>query len=86
MAGKTDEQNRVASRNERQTVITGVACEKEKSAKRMRQFRFVHTNGIHRVGSQFENAVEYQCTTLEEDVAPVPAIVLHNVMRLGLDP
>ena len=35
---------------------------------------------------ELEYAVEYERTALEEDVAPVPAIVFHDVMRLGFDP
>lgn len=35
---------------------------------------------------ELEHAVEDQRTTLEENVAPVPAVVLYNVVSLGLDP
>lgn len=44
------------------------------------------TDGIHWVGRELEHAVERQATTLEEHVSPVPAIILDNMVRLGLDP
>ena len=46
----------------------------------------VLTDGIHGVGREFEDTVEHEGTALEEDIAPVPAIVLDDVVRLGLDP
>lgn len=33
-----------------------------------------------------EDAVEHERAALEEDVAPVPTVVLHNMVRLSLDP
>ena len=44
------------------------------------------TDGIHGVGREFEDAVEHEGTALEEDVAPVPAIVLDDVVSLCLNP
>ena len=35
---------------------------------------------------ELEHAVEDKRAALEEDVAPVPAIVLHDVVCLRLDP
>jgi hypothetical protein len=35
---------------------------------------------------EFKHAVEYECTALEKAVAPVPAIVFNDVVRLRLDP
>lgn len=36
--------------------------------------------------SQFEHAVEDERAALEEDVAPVPAIVLDDIVGFSLDP
>ena len=35
---------------------------------------------------ELEDAVKDERTTLKEDVAPVPAVVLHDVVCLRLDP
>ena len=35
---------------------------------------------------ELKHAVKYECATLEEAVAPVPAIVLDDVVGLGLNP
>jgi hypothetical protein len=35
---------------------------------------------------EFKHAIKNERATLEEAVAPVPAIVLNNVMRLRFDP
>ena len=35
---------------------------------------------------ELEDAVKDERTTLKEDVAPVPAVVLDHVVGLGLDP
>ena len=35
---------------------------------------------------KLKHAVKDKCAALEETVAPVPAIVLNDMMRLGLDP
>ena len=35
---------------------------------------------------ELKHAVKDKCTTLEEAVAPVPAIVLNDMVGLGLDP
>ncbi len=35
---------------------------------------------------ELEHAIENESAALEEDVAPVPAIVLYNIVSLGLDP
>jgi hypothetical protein len=44
------------------------------------------TDGIHRMRREFKHAIKDKRTTLEETVAPVPAIVLNNMVRLGFDP
>jgi len=38
------------------------------------------------VWRHLENAVKYEGTSFEEDVAPVPAVILDDMVRLGLDP
>ena len=38
------------------------------------------------MGSQFEDTIKDKGTTLEEAVAPIPPVVLHDMMRLGFDP
>ena len=35
---------------------------------------------------ELEHAVKDERTTLKEDVAPVPAVVLDDIVSLGLDP
>lgn len=35
---------------------------------------------------ELKDTIEHQCTTLEEAVAPIPPVVLHDMMRLGFDP
>jgi hypothetical protein len=44
------------------------------------------TDGIHGMRCELKHAVKDECTALEEAVAPVPAIVLNDMVRLGLDP
>jgi len=44
------------------------------------------TDRVHWVGSQFENAVKDQITALEEAVAPIPSVILNDIVSLGLDP
>src|SRR5258708_33073235 len=44
------------------------------------------TDRVHRVWSHLEDTVEDETTADEEAVAPVPAIVLDDVVGLGLDP
>jgi len=44
------------------------------------------TDRVHWVGSQFENAVKDQITALEEAVAPIPSVILDDIMSLSLDP
>lgn len=34
----------------------------------------------------FEDSVEHESATLEEDIAPVPAIIFDDMMSFGLDP
>jgi hypothetical protein len=38
------------------------------------------------VGSQFENAIEYQGSSLEETITPVPAVVLYDVVGFDFHP
>ena len=45
-----------------------------------------HTDGIHGVRRELEDTIKDKGTTLEEDIAPVPAVVLDDIVRLGLDP
>jgi hypothetical protein len=35
---------------------------------------------------KFKNAVEYEGTALEEDIAPVPPVVFYDVVRFGFYP
>ena len=35
---------------------------------------------------ELEDAVKDERTTLKEDIAPVPAVVLDDIVSLGLDP
>ena len=35
---------------------------------------------------ELEDAIEDEITTLEEDITPVPAVILYNTMRLHFDP
>ena len=44
------------------------------------------TDGVHRMRGEFEHAVEDEGAALEEDVAPVPSVVLDDVVCLRLDP
>ena len=44
------------------------------------------TDRIHGVRGELEDAVKDERTTLKEDVAPVPAVVLDDVMSLGFHP
>ena len=38
------------------------------------------------MGRKLKHAIEDKRTTLEENVTPIPAIVLDDVVSLGLDP
>ena len=44
------------------------------------------TNRVHGVRSEFEHAIEYEGSTLEKYVAPVPAVVLDDIVSFGLYP
>lgn len=35
---------------------------------------------------ELKHAIEYECSTLEKAIAPVPAIVLYDMVCLRLDP
>ena len=41
---------------------------------------------VHGMRRELEDAVKDERTTLKEDVAPVPAVVLDDIVSLGLDP
>jgi hypothetical protein len=44
------------------------------------------TDRVHGMRSELKHAVEYERTTLEKAVAPVPAIVFDDMVCLRLDP
>ena len=44
------------------------------------------TDRVHRVRCKLEHAIKHQITTLEEDITPVPAVILHDVVRFCFDP
>jgi hypothetical protein len=44
------------------------------------------TDRVHWMWGEFKHAIKDECATLEEAVPPVPAIVLNNVVCLGLYP
>ena len=44
------------------------------------------TDRIHGMRGKFKYTIEDESTALEEHIAPVPAVVLDHVVRLGLDP
>lgn len=46
----------------------------------------IRTNRVHRVRRQLEHTIKDECATLEEHVTPIPAVILDDIMRLGLDP
>lgn len=46
----------------------------------------VQTDRIHGMWRKFKNAVEYEGTALEEDIAPVPPVVFYDVVRFGFYP
>ena len=48
--------------------------------------RLLPTNRIHGVRSKLKHAIEYESAALEKHVTPVPAIVLDDVVSLGLYP
>ena len=35
---------------------------------------------------EFEDTIKHESTALEEHIAPVPAVILHDIVRLSLDP
>ena len=43
-------------------------------------------DGIHGVGCELKDAIKDEVSALEEDVTPVPAIILDDVVGLLLDP
>ena len=38
------------------------------------------------MGSQFKYTIKDKCATLEENITPIPTIVLHHVVCFSLDP
>jgi hypothetical protein len=46
----------------------------------------VQTDRIHRVWRHLKDAVEYEGATLEEDVTPVPPVILYDVVCLDFYP
>lgn len=56
------------------------------SRRTLRLLWLTPTNGVHGMGSELEDAIEYESATLEKHVTPVPAIILDDVMGLGLYP
>lgn len=86
VTGKTDEQYRVASSNERQAIISGVACRNGNETSTADILGFMLTDRVHRVGSKLEDTIKDQCTTLEEDVAPIPSIIFDDIVSFSFDP
>lgn len=87
MGGQTDEQYGIAARNERKTIISGIPCNHRALEPSSRwQGIIMHTDGVHWVWCQFEDAIEDKVSSLKETVSPIPAVVFHNVMGLGLNP
>ena len=44
------------------------------------------THGIHGMWRKLEHAIKDECTTLEKAVAPIPTVILHNMVRFRLHP
>lgn len=44
------------------------------------------TDGIHGMWRKLKHAVKDECTTLEEAVTPVPAVILDHMVCFRLDP
>ena len=44
------------------------------------------TDRVHGVRGELEDAVEHQVAALEEDIAPIQAVILHDIMRFCLNP
>lgn len=44
------------------------------------------TNRVHGVRSQLKDAVKNQSSALKEAISPVPAVVLYDIVGLGLNP
>ena len=87
MGDETDKQHGIAAHDQRQTIVTCVACK----ASDMRPFDKLKcvgrpTDRVHRVWCKFEHTIKDEVTALEKDIAPVPAVILDNAVRFRFDP